>query len=62
MSKRSAITPEMSPKTVNGPKRQKERIPIANGSCVSVSTNQYIATFCIHVPLTETTWPVKKSR
>ena len=47
---------------MNGPKRQNERIPTANGSCVSVSTNQYIAMFCIHVPLTETIWPVKKRR
>jgi hypothetical protein len=44
-----AMTPAKRPKIVNGPKRQKERIPIATGSCVSVSTNQYMAMFCIHV-------------
>ena len=62
LSKRSAITPENSPKIVNGPKRQNDRIPMATGSRVSDSTNQYMAMFCIQVPLTETTWPVKKRR
>ena len=55
LSKRSAITPESKPKTVNGPKRQTERMPTEIGSCVSVRTYQYIAMFCIHVPLSETT-------
>ena len=62
LSKRSAITPAKRPKSVNGPKRQKERRPTASGRVRQRSTSQYIAMFCIHVPLTETTWPAKKRR
>ena len=47
---------------VNGMKRQKARMPTASGEWVSSTTNQARATFCIQVPLTEMTWPVKKSR
>ena len=47
---------------MNGMKRQKARMPTASGECVSSTTSQASATFCIQVPLTETTWPVKKSR
>ena len=62
LSSRSAITPACRPKSVNGPKRQRERIPTATGMCVSCRTSQYMATFCIHVPLTEITCPVKNRR
>ena len=52
----------MSPKTVKGMKRQNASAPTASGECVSSTTSHARATFCIHVPLTEMTWPVKKSR
>ena len=62
LSNRSATTPAKSPKTVKGMKRQKARMPTASGEWVSSTTSQASATFCIQVPLTEITWPVKKSR
>ena len=62
LSNRSATTPAKSPKTVKGMKRQKARMPTASGEWVSSTTSQARATFCIQVPLTEITWPVKKSR
>ena len=40
LSNLSAIVPAKSPKRVNGPKRQKERIPTARGESVSVRTYQ----------------------
>ena len=47
---------------VNGTKRQKASTPTARGEWVSSTTNQASAVFCIHVPTTETSWPLKKSR
>jgi hypothetical protein len=38
------------------------RTPTATGECVSSRTSHAAAMFCIHVPVTETTWPEKKSR
>jgi hypothetical protein len=38
------------------------RTPTATGECVSVRTSHAAATFCIHVPVTETTCPAKKTR
>jgi hypothetical protein len=38
------------------------RIPTATGECVSARTSHAAATFCIQVPVTETTWPEKKMR
>jgi hypothetical protein len=62
LSNRSAATPEISPKIVNGAKRQKARKPTATAECVSSITYHASAMFCIHVPTSEITWPVKKSR
>ena len=62
LSNRSATTPESSPKTVKGAKRQKARKPTASGDWVSSMTYQASAMFCIQVPTSETTWPLKKSR
>jgi predicted transcriptional regulator len=53
------ITPAKSAKSVNGPKRAIESTATASGEWVSESTSQYMAMFCIQVPLTETTWPRK---
>ena len=47
---------------MNGTKRQKARTPTASGELVSSTTSHASAMFCIHVPLTETTCPVKKRR
>ena len=47
---------------MNGMKRQKASRPTAIGELVSSTTSQASATFCIQVPLTEITWPVKKRR
>ena len=43
-------------------KRQKASRPTASGECVSSTTSQASPMFCIHVPLTEITWPEKKRR
>ena len=61
-SNRSATTPATSPKTVNGTKRQNASAPIASGDPESSMTSHASATFCIHVPASETSWPVKKMR
>jgi hypothetical protein len=62
LSKRSATTPEIRPKMVNGAKRQKARKPTATAEWVSSTTYQASAMFCIQVPTRETTCPVKNSR
>ena len=62
LSIRSATTPAKSPKRVNGAKRQKASAPTAIGESVSSTTSQASEMFCIQVPLTEITWPMKKSR
>ena len=64
LSKRSVITPDTSPKSVNGPNRQTESRPTARPrECgVSSTTTQAIAMFCIHVPQTDVIWPAKKRR
>ena len=62
LSIRSATTPEKRPKTVKGAKRQNASAPIAIGESVRVTTSQASEMFCIHVPLTEITWPTKKRR
>ena len=56
------MTPATSPKSVNGTKRQNASAPTASGELVSSTTSQASAMFCIHVPLTETIWPLKKRR
>ena len=62
LSKRSASTPANSPKSVNGRKRQKARMPTASGERVWSATNQARAIICIQVPKTDTSCPVKKRR
>jgi hypothetical protein len=47
---------------VNGTKRQNASAPIASGDPESSMTSQASATFCIQVPASETSWPVKKIR
>ena len=59
---RSATTPATRPKIVNGTKRQNASAPIASGEPESSITSHASATFCIHVPASETSWPVKKIR
>ena len=61
-SKRSATTPATSPKTVNGTNLQNASAPIAIAEPESSMTSHASATFCIHVPASETSWPVKKMR
>ena len=61
-SKRSATTPAARPKSVNGTNRQKASAPIASAEPESSITSQASATFCIHVPASETSWPLKKMR
>jgi hypothetical protein len=58
----SASTPAASPNTVNGTKRQNASAPTAKAEPESSSTSHASATFCIHVPASDTTWPVKKMR
>ena len=59
---RSATTPATRPKTVKGTKRQNASAPIASGEPESWMTSQARAMFCIHVPASDTTCPVKKIR
>ena len=59
LSRRSASTPAGSEKIVNGTKRRNASRPTATGECVSPTTSQASAMFCIHVPLSETIWPAK---
>ena len=61
-SKRSTSTPAKRPNTVNGRNWQRASTPTATGECVSSRTTHAAAMFCIHVPLTDTIWPLKKSR
>ena len=61
-SMRSATTPATSPNTVNGMKRQNASAPIASAEPDSSITSQASATFCIQVPASDTTCPVKKMR
>ena len=61
-SMRSATTPATRPKIVNGTKRQNASAPIASGEPDSSITSQARATFCIHVPASDTSWPLKKMR
>ena len=61
-SMRSTRTPAKRPNTVYGRNWNAARTPTATGECVSSSTSQAVAMFCIHVPLTDTTWPLKKRR
>ena len=62
LSNRSASTPATRPKSVNGRKRQKARMPTASGDRVWSATNQARAIICIHVPKTDTSCPLKKRR
>ena len=62
MSRRSTSTPLKSPSTVAGRNWHSIRKPTATGEWVSCSTSHAAAMFCIHVPVTETTWPEKKIR
>ena len=61
-SSRSTSTPAKRPKTVNGRNWHRASTPTATGEWVSWSTSHAAAMFCIHVPLTDTIWPAKKSR
>ena len=47
---------------MKGTKRQNASAPIAIAEPESSMTSQASATFCIQVPASETTWPVKKMR
>ncbi len=61
-STRSATTPASRPKTVKGTNLQNASAPTASGEPESSSTSQARATFCIHVPASDTSWPAKKMR
>ena len=61
VSNRSTMTPANRPRTVNGRKRQKARMPIASGEPESWITSHASAMFCIHDPASETSCPAKKS-
>ena len=62
MSNRSTTEPAKSPNRVYGTKRQKSSVATASGERESERTSHARATFCIHEPASETTWPAKKSR
>ena len=62
LSNRSASTPEKRPKIMNGANRAKTRAPTYTGECVSERMSQGSAVSCIHVPITETSCPVKNRR
>ena len=62
VSSRSTIEPAKRPNSVYGANRQKSSGATASGERESESTSHASATFCIHEPASETTWPAKKSR
>ena len=62
VSKRSITTPAARPNRRNGTNRQNASAPTARAEPESSITSHASAMFCIHVPASETTWPVKKSR
>ena len=61
-SMRSASTPATRPNTVKGTKRQNASAPTASAESESSSTSHASATFCIHVPASDTSCPPKKMR
>ena len=58
----SAMRPPNSPNTITGPNWATDTMPSQSGSCVSCSTSHAWATCCIHVPISEISWPKKNSR
>ena len=59
---RSATTPAQSEKANTGTPAQNDTTPSLNGERVKSYTNQAWATFCIHVPMSDTSWPKKNRR
>ena len=59
LGKRSAISPPQAPPTSIGANCSAAAAPTATPLCVSCSTSHISATVCIHVPLSETSWPRK---
>ena len=58
----SAMTPPKSPSRRTGTNWTAATMPRSSGLFVSVRTSQPCATDCIHVPMSETSCPPKKSR
>ena len=57
----SASTPPNRPKTMTGTNCAAATTPSQNASLVSSRTSQAWATCCIHVPISEMSWPPKNS-
>src|SRR6185503_10591717 len=62
VSMRSTKTPATRLSRKKGRKRQNARAPIASGELESWITSHASPMFCIQVPATEISWPVKNSR
>ena len=58
----SAISPPNSPRTMTGRNCTAAVRPSRNGSPVICRTSQAWATCCIHMPMSEMSWPTKNSR
>ncbi len=61
-SQRSTRTPAIGPKTNDGIVLAKPTTPSRTAESVSRYTSQLVAIRVIHVPMSETLWPAKKSR
>jgi hypothetical protein len=59
LSKRSAIRPPHAPISSIGANCSAAAMPTMTPLCVSCSTSHISATVCIHVPLSDTSWPTK---
>ena len=62
LSNRSAINPPHMPASSIGVNWRAVVTPRATPLPVSLSTSQLWAVICIHVPVSETSWPAKKRR
>ena len=62
LGRASAMTPPKRPKTMTGMNWAAATMPSHSGSPVSCRTSQAWATCCIHVPISEISWPAKNSR
>ena len=62
LSVRSAIAPAQAPNNSSGVNCMATMTPKPTEEGSWRSTIQATAVFCVHVPMTESTWPVKNSR
>ncbi len=62
LGNRSVRAPARTARNSTGANWSALMIPSLSGEAVSSSTSQDWPTVCIHVPMSETSWPAQKSR